>query len=229
MVIVPPAKGWLRGLLLLALLVGAAPSQAQWYWQDLLLTRDQQGMRYFNRGEYRLAAQRFDNPNWRAMALYAAQQFKPAAAIWSRLPGADSLFNRGNALAHLQDYQGAADSYQLALQLRPDWPAARDNLALVKVLGAKPKMPDNYHSPSENQIGADEVTLSSDSNRMANAKAEQVTDDMDRSAKEIQALWVDRLQSTPADFLRLKFLHQHQQAPTGGGDGSDPAEESLTQ
>jgi Ca-activated chloride channel family protein len=187
------------------------PAKAEWFWQDVFLTRDQQGMMFYRQGDYRKAAQRFDDDHWRALALYAAEDFQQAAAVWSRIASAEALFNRGNALAHAEDYFGASDSYQLALQMRPDWPEAQANFELVNALAAKPKALDEFVAPPENSLGADDVTFSDDARRMEKA-ATVSTESADQSSKEIQALWMDRLQSTPADFLRLKFLHQYHQS-----------------
>ena len=199
----------------LLLCTGSASSHADWRWQDLLLTRDQQARILFYQQDYRLAAQRFQDPHWRALALYAAQDFKAAADLWTQLPGAEALFNRGNALAHLQDYQGARDSYQLALQLRPQWREAQANLELVQALAKKPKELDEYVAQSEGKMEADDFTFDKGGKRMDNALDAPEPLAGSTSSKEIQAIWMQRLQSTPADFLSLKFRYQAEQ-PQGG-------------
>ena len=46
---------------------------------DMWLTPDQQGMQLFEAGEYANAARRFEDPRWRATALYMNEEFDAAA------------------------------------------------------------------------------------------------------------------------------------------------------
>lgn len=205
----------LKRRLLAALLLGSVCLQSHatdWTWQDLLLTRDQQAYILFQRQHYQEAARRFQDPYWRALALYAAEDFRSAADLWTQLPGAAALFNRGNALAHLKDYQGAADSYQLALQLQPEWPEAAANLALVQSLGREAKILDEYTAPSQGEMAADDFRFDADSKRMEHALEPGNPDTGTTSSHEIQAIWMQRLDSTPADFLSLKFRYQAEKA-----------------
>ena len=204
-------------ILAVLLLTGASANTyaTQWYWQDLFLTRDQQARILFYQRDYRGAARRFEDPQWRALALYAAQDFRGAADLWTQLPGADALFNRGNALAHMKDYRGAADSYMLALQIRPLWPQAQANLELVQALAKEPKELDEYIAQSEGKLEADDFTFDQGGKRMENALEETDAVASSTSTKEIQAIWMERLQSTPAEFLSLKFRYQLETSQQG--------------
>lgn len=192
----------------LACLVSWSPvTFAQWYGWDLWLTRDQQGQLYFQRGDYGEAAQRFENDYWRATAFYAAEQFQQAATLYARLGSADGWFNQGNALAHLEQYDSAIEAYQRALQLRPEWLQAQQNLELAIALAAKPKPVDDYGSGKATKIGADKVVFESGTERMKQAQQE-ISVQSQLSQQQLNELWMRRLQTTPADFLRNKFLYQ---------------------
>lgn len=204
-----------RLLLACLMLAGSPAASAEWYWQDLFLTRDQQGLYFYRQQQFARAARRFENPHWRALASYANQDFETAVKLWSRLPGAEPLFNRGNALAQQKQYKAAADSYKLALQLRPNWQEARDNLSLVQALAKTPPEPDDANAQTDGESPADEVRFDKDNKRLEQAEA---TPPSDTSGKEIQALWLSRLQSTPADFLRLKFRYQANRQSSHGED-----------
>lgn len=205
-------KGSLLFSVLLLVLASSDIGTQKWTWQDLFLTRDQQGRILFYRKQYRQAASRFEDRHWRALSFYTAQDFHRAAELWTELPGAEALFNRGNALAHRTDYQGAADSYQLALQLRPNWPEAQANLQLVQALGKQAKTLDEYVAQSQGEMPADDFTFDKGSKRMDNALPQTDAEASELTAsKEIQALWMQRLHATPADFLRLKFRYQDEQ------------------
>ncbi len=201
-------------LLALVIWQGLAFSGGNRYWQDLWLTRDQQGQWYFNHGDFRQAAQRFDDPQWRAVAMYASEAFAGAATLWQRQTGVQPLFNQANALAHQEEYQAAADYYQLVLQWLKDeqdgpvWQATRDNLELVEVLGREPEK--NYDRNSEAQLDPDEVVFDKDTDQQEPQDDETELGEGGMSSEEIQALWMRQLQTKPVDFLRLKFQYQLQ-------------------
>lgn len=210
---------WVLVFVSVVVLLALADRGENWYWQDLFMSRDQQGQRLFNRGDYQLAAQRFEKSEWQATAYYAAENFSAAAAIWANMPGAQYHFKRANALAHLEDYAGAADGYRLALRSRPGWKQAHDNLQLVLALAAKPKPLEDYGGQKATEVGADEIVFSNDKKRMEQAQDEMTLDEGSLSSEEINALWMRRLQSSPADFLRLKFRYQTEMGETSGGGG----------
>jgi len=192
----------------LMVLLGSAPQRSGWIWQDVFLTSDQQGRRLFELKEYGLAALHFENLEWKAAAYYADENFQQAALIWADIPGDQAHFKRANALAHLGDYAAAADGYRLALQLNPDWLKAKENLALVLALAEQPEAISDYGAQEASELGADEIVFSDDEQRMSQAKEEVTLESGGLSSEEINALWLRRLQSTPADFLRLKFRYQ---------------------
>ncbi len=197
-------------ILLSVTVIYSKQTSMNWHWQDVFLTRDQQGWYFYNRQQYALAASRFEQEQWQAMAWYAAENFSKAAKLWGRLPGADSLFNRANALAHLKDYKNAADSYRLALVLEPGWSQAQENLSLIEVLAEKPDEVEEYFAQTDGKMEADDFSFEKNSKRFDNAEDESGEGQGEVSSKEIQALWMHRLQSTPADFLRLKFRYQYE-------------------
>ncbi|GAB3105268.1 tetratricopeptide repeat protein [Pseudomaricurvus hydrocarbonicus] len=240
------AKLWwlILGLTLLGLVLW------QWWlahqpdrrWQDLWMSRDQQGEWYFQRGEYLKAAQVYHSPDWVAMSLYAAQQFDAAQQRWSRSAwsqadwqnparqrqrGAQLLFNQANSLAQQEDYPLAADYYQLALQLQPGWLAAEENLSLVQVLGKQPKKAP--HQQGEVRLDADEIVFDLDKDEARDQEASESQGEP-MSAKEIQALWMRQLQTRPVDFLRLKFRYQVSVDPARNAEpAATQAEPAATQ
>ncbi len=185
-------------------------------WLDLWVTPNQQAYWYFSRGDFQSAAQYFDHPQWQAAAYYAAENFSAAEILWGRQSGYLALFYRGNALAHLERYQEAIDSYELSLQLMPTYIPAKENLDLVVALSKKPEVVTDFSGGTGGQLEADDIVFDSDdSARMQQAINKDITAGGEMSSEEIQALWMRRLQSKPADFLALKFRYQlaepHQQ------------------
>ncbi len=125
-------RGWLgAGLLLMVLTPAPEPAMA-FEWQDLWLTPDQRAQRELEAGQAGAAAQRFQNPEWKAAAEYRAGQFPEAAKALQGLDDAASHYNRGNALANQGQYPEAIKAYERALRLDPADQDAAYNKKLVE-------------------------------------------------------------------------------------------------
>ncbi|WP_257284734.1 VWA domain-containing protein [Endozoicomonas sp. SESOKO1] len=129
-------RGWLV-LIMISLLPVTQDAMALG-WNDLWQTRDQQGQKALQEGNPELAASLFDDPAWKAEALYQNQQFDESASTLS-FPDDQAMepildYNRGNALARAGKLQEAIDAYDLALSQQPDMEDARFNRDLVEQL-----------------------------------------------------------------------------------------------
>jgi Ca-activated chloride channel family protein len=201
----------LLGLLILVL--GAALT---WAWSaaggvfaNLWLTPDQQGQRLLARGRYAEAAQRFRDPLWQGVALYRAGQFKEAAAALARLDTPEAVFDRGNALVMLGKYTEAIASYDHALQRRPDWTEAQANRALAEARHKMLAPPADDAGGTGGQLKADEYTFDDRPQQSSDSKEVEVVAGENLSNEQVQALWLRRVQTKPADFLRAKFAYQY--------------------
>ena len=111
-------RGWL-GLWLFVLL-SPAPEPAQAFeWRDLWLTPDQQARRQLDAGDAKAAAQRFEDPAWKAAATYRAGDYAAAAKQLEALKDSRAHYNRGNALARQGQLEDALKAYDQALQQTP--------------------------------------------------------------------------------------------------------------
>lgn len=99
--------------------------------EDLWLRPDQQGQKLLEQKQPALAAQRFNDPAWRASAWYLAKEYKLAAKTFALLDTPEAHYNRGNALALAGNFAQALEAYQQALQLAPDMLAAQYNYDVV--------------------------------------------------------------------------------------------------
>ena len=174
---------------------------------DLWRTPDQQGQQLFEQGHYAAAAERFTDPLRRGAALYRAGDFEAAAAAFARVDSAEAAFNRGNALVLLGRYEAAIDAFQRALQLSPDWPAAQANLAIAEARLAAMAPPDDDAGGTGGKLAADEIVMDS-TGRSAKAEQEQLVEGPSASDAELRALWLRRVQTRPADFLKARFALQ---------------------
>jgi Ca-activated chloride channel family protein len=175
---------------------------------DLLLTPDQQGRRLMERGEFDQAAVRFTDPMRRGVALYRAGEFEMAAASFGRISSPEAAFNRGNALVFMGQYDQAIASYTQALQMQPAWTAAIENRSIAEARAAALAPPDDDYGGTGGMLEADEIVID-ETGRTSNAQGEEVTDGGPTlSDQELQALWLRRVDTRPADFLQARFAQQ---------------------
>lgn len=194
-------------ILLLLLLSPLGVQAGSGAWAGLWFTPDQQGQRYFGRGEYVEAAQAFHDPMWQGAAWYRAGEFEKAAQAFARRDTADAHFNQGNAWLMRGKYATAIASYERALERQPNWKEAADNrdIALARAKKAEQKGGDM----GDQTIGADKIVF--DKNARNEGQETEITGGKALSDKEVQALWLRRVQTRPADFLKAKFAYQQAQ------------------
>ncbi len=173
-------------------------------WTGWWLTPDQRGQRLFRDKQYRQAAEVFTDPDWQGAAWYRAGEFEKAAQAFARGSSPEARFNAGNAWMLLGKYEQAIAEYERALKLRPDWKAAEENRALAK---ARAKLRETQGGDlGDQQEGADEVVF--DLNKERGGQDTQIAGEQAASDNAVQAIWLRRVQTNPADFLRSKFAYQ---------------------
>ena len=82
-------------------------------------------------GQYYRAALAVE-PALSGQAGYRSGEHANAVEAWSRLDAADAHYNRGNALAHLGEYDAAIQAYDEALAVEPGMEDALTNHALLE-------------------------------------------------------------------------------------------------
>ncbi|MDA0681208.1 MAG: VWA domain-containing protein [Proteobacteria bacterium] len=128
------ALAFRRGLVLMLfvfVLPVAEPAHA-FSWEDLWLTKDQQAQRLLQEGSATDAAELFKDPSWRAVANYRAGEYGGSAAGFADGVDTRSLYNLGNALARLGEFESAIDAYEEVLLQDPDAADAQYNRDLLK-------------------------------------------------------------------------------------------------
>lgn len=133
------ALGARRGWLGLILLAGLLPSPAQAAWADYWQRPDQQAATLLSRGQPDAAAERFEDPAWRAWAWYEAGDYTRSVEAYAeqleRQPDdAESHFNYGTALAMNGQYQQALEAFEQALTRNPEHHPARHNRDRIEAL-----------------------------------------------------------------------------------------------
>ncbi|MCH7224845.1 tetratricopeptide repeat protein [Haloferula sp. A504] len=168
-------------------------------------TADQQGQRSFEREDFTEAAEHFNDPMWKGVALYRDGEFKQAQAVFARLDTAEAHYNRGNCLVFLGKYQDAVASYDRALTRRPGWIEAGENRAIAEARGEATK--NEGGDMGDQKLGADKIVFDK---KKPGGQETQVTGEQSADPASMQALWLRRVQTRPADFLRAKFAYQNQ-------------------
>ncbi len=221
-------KGWTLHWSFVAMVALAAlqPQTARandnWF-ADLWLTPDQQGRLLLERGEYREAAARFDDPMWKGTAYYYAEEFKLAAEYFSRIDNPRAQFNRANALAHGQNYVMAVRLYDTLLERDPNNDMARRNRDIVQeLIDAINRMSESQQEEgggdASKELGEDDPLRAEGAERKTMQAQQLVQFDADEILQDdkINEMWMRSVQRDPSHFLSIKFsmqLESREQAP----------------
>jgi Ca-activated chloride channel homolog len=174
---------------------------------NLLLTPDQQGRYYLDKGDYAVAAKCFQDPLWKGIAYYRSKNFEAAIEQFGRVDTSEGYFNLGDAYARLGQLDQAVASYEEALRRKPEYAEAKENRDLVRSLIQKKKSKEKEEEPPDGKeptYNPDEIKFDEKGKRGKKGQIDQA----ELSADQIQQVWLKRLQATPSDFLRLKFAAQ---------------------
>lgn len=143
-------RGWLLVLVAGIGLLPPEPAYA-WEWQDLWTRKDQQGSAAFGQEDFETAAARFEDPAWRAAANYRKGDYEAVIQDLAAVDEPEAHYNRGNALAHLGQYEEALDAYDRTLASEPDHADALHNKALVEELLEEQQQEEQQNQQGENQ------------------------------------------------------------------------------
>lgn len=172
-------------------------------FRDLWLSPDQRGRLLLQRGQAAEAAQAFRDPLWRGIALFRAGDFKGAAQAFAARDIAEAAFDQGNALVMLGQYDEALKRFDRSLALRPGWPEALRNREIARIRAERRKTEGGETSQTDSR--PDEVVFDK---TKPGGEDTTVQAAMPMSDEAVRALWLKRVQTSPADFLRAKFAYQ---------------------
>lgn len=189
------------------------------------LTGDQQGRLLMQWGKYRQAAGRFEDPMWKGMAHYYAEDFMQAAEYFSRTDSDDALFNEANARAQARDYLRAVQRYERLLARSPEYPGAEQNRARVQYLIdetnrlSESQQEEAGVSGEDKELGGDDAIPAMGADKLSWEQAEIIQ----LSAEDIlenpatSEMWLRSVQQDPSNFLAIKFSMQLQREKTEQG------------
>jgi Ca-activated chloride channel family protein len=173
-------------------------------WSALWFTPDQAGQRLMNRGDHAEAAEAFRDPMRKGVAWFRAGEFEKAEQEFARVGTAEAEYNRGNCLVMRGKYEDAIQRYDRVLALNADFEDATVNREIA-VARAK-RVEQTGGDMGDQQIGADEIVF--DKSKDSGGQETPSEGSQPLSDAEMQALWLRRVQTKPADFLKSKFAYQ---------------------
>ena len=201
------------GIVVAATAAALAVAAHGYGWRNLLLTPDQRGRVLMHEGKPQDASAAFHDPLWRGVALFRAGDFKTAAQVLGGIDTAEGAYNQASALVMLGQYDDATKRYDRALELRPNWPDAIANREIARIraervraqggeTGNTDSTPDQVVF-DKSKKGGEDTTVQGEATPM--------------SDEAVRALWLKRVQTRPADFLRVKFAYQLQNNQNASG------------
>ncbi len=207
----------LKWLLLLSFIIWMAlyPQRFIALW----LTPDQQGRILFDLGYYPQAATAFQNPLWKGLSLYAAEDFETAAELFSQYNNEQGLLAQGNAWAHSRNYLPAMRVYRLLLEQYPDNVAVKNNMQIVQdLIDANQRLsesqaPDGPEIPP-GDMGENPGPESSEGDQRETfdlTPKEILTSDQLLQDPALTEMWMRQVQKDPTQFLKIKFFMQLEQ------------------
>ncbi len=131
-------------------------------WSRLWRTPDQRGQALLQQGDAAGAAQAFVDPQHKAHAALQAHDYAAAAQTLTGIDTAEAHYNRGNALAHTGDLQGAIRAYDAALKHNPQHTDARHNRDVVAAALQKQKAEKKDESKQDKQQQSKEDSKAGD-------------------------------------------------------------------
>ncbi|NVD42534.1 VWA domain-containing protein [Ensifer sp. HO-A22] len=178
-------------------LPGTRVEAAERSFADLWFTPDQKGQRAVDRGDFQGAAGDFTDPAWQGVALYRIGRYQDAINAFAQGDTAESYYNQGNALMHLDKVEEAVAAYQQALKQRPDWPEAKQNLAVAEKRKADKDKQDQDAEQEAAGLDPDQVQFDD--------KGTKGKEGTVPGAPQTAEMWMRNIQVSPADLLARKF------------------------
>lgn len=216
--------------------VHAAQQEPLAWHEKLWQTPYQQADQALKNGNYERAATITDNPWQRGTANYRAGNYDQALVDFSQLDSAEGFYNQGNSLMQLQRYDEAKNAYAAALERRPDWTEAQQNLDLAKQLAEQQQQnQSNQQGQSQQQQNSDQNSnQNADQSSEQNAKqdAEQQTEKNQSQTDQSQQQQQQAEQTKESDSQEQSEAEQKaregEEKPLQSQLG-DPSEEELQQ
>lgn len=142
------------------LFLQSSPLSADEY-SSIWKNKDASGLKAWKDNNYDSASQLFNQPQWQASAYYKKGEYKKALELFKQDDSATGHYNRGNALAHLQQYEEAITAYEQALKKDASLVQAKKNKEIVTRLRREQEKQEDNEKNKDGQ-DKDEQTKNSE-------------------------------------------------------------------
>jgi len=170
--------GFRRGLFFvipLLLLNGLAlpvRAHADW-WDDTWQTKDQQAYQALAQEDAARAAALAQDPELSGEAWFRSGEYSNAFDAWTQGDSADALYNQGNALAHLGEYDAAIAAYDQALSIQPGMDDAVHNRAVVEQMKEQEEQEQQQQEGDQGESQDSESSEQQDGEQSEESEGEQ--------------------------------------------------------
>jgi Ca-activated chloride channel family protein len=200
---------------------------------DLWFTKDQQGQRLYDSGDFLQAAQKYEELMWRGISYYRAGEFDKAKSVFALINSPQGYYNLGMSYAETGNLLAAREAFIQALVLYPGYEEAKKNLDEIESLIPKKKeiqLQEIYDTESEQQKQSQELDQKEDKKgdeEQQDGKGEKAEPDESSIAQQQdkeEMMFFDKdipltkekakdivlrqMSSDPAVFLKRKFSYQ---------------------
>jgi Ca-activated chloride channel family protein len=170
--------GFRRGLFFvipLLLLNGLAipgEASADW-WDDTWQRKDQQAYQALAQEDAARAAALAKDPELSGEAWFRSGEYSNALDAWTQGDSADALYNQGNALAHLGEYDAAIAAYDQALSIQPGNADAVHNRAVVEQMKEQEEQEQQQQEGDQGESQDSESSEQQDGEQSEDSEGEQ--------------------------------------------------------
>lgn len=188
-------------------------------WGDgfALRTADQKAYAEYESGSYLDAAEQFSDPMWRGVSSFKEGDFKKAVSVFSGIQSAEGFYNHGNSLVMLGKYADAIASYDKALALGPH-ENAKFNRMVAKTRMEALDFEGGNMTDGKLEGNTNDIVFDKGKGSQEEAEEVQVEGGIPDDA-QMREVWLRKVQTKPADFLKSKFMYQEALTPQQGGEG----------
>lgn len=210
------------------------PAAAQTPLSKWFKNSDQQGLEQYNKKAFEQAATNFDDLHWKGAAQYRNGDYEAAVETFSQLDSADAWYNKGNALAQMQDFDSAMAAYEQAIARQPDHQQALQNKALLEQLKDQQQQDKNQGNQQQDDQQQENQQQQDQQNESQQNNADQQQEQQQDQPSEPQNNEPDQEQQNQqvqqqADQSEQQSEQQNSQTEEDQGDENQAEENSQQQ
>ncbi|MFC5050772.1 tetratricopeptide repeat protein [Rubritalea spongiae] len=178
-----------------------------------LRTADQKGYAAYKKENFKGAAEKFAEPMWKGISCAKAGDYEEAANVFSGIQTADGFYNYGNSLVMLGKYSAAIEVYDKAIALGPNEDAEVNR----RIAEARMKALEfEGGNMTGGKMGADGITFEKGKGPASEDAGEETVQGAKMDDAQMREVWLRKVQTKPADFLKVKFMYQDAAAEPEG-------------